>query len=129
MSVAYKVIPRGEPGVVGGGTPKYYALAVSKGNKNIRDISKEISRMSSLTRADVIAVLEAFVDLIPEYLGAGFAVSLGELGTLSISLKSTGSETAEEVTAANIQRHRVLFRPGREVKGLLSDLQFSKDDS
>ena len=45
MSVKFKVIPRGEPGVLGGGAVKYYASAKTTGTVNIDELT--YSRVST----------------------------------------------------------------------------------
>ena len=43
MSISFRVIERGEPGVAGGGTTKkYYAQTLTSGEKNIDDLTHRI---------------------------------------------------------------------------------------
>lgn len=44
MAVKFKAILRGEPGVVGGGVKKYYAIAVSSGEHSLLKLSTYISK-------------------------------------------------------------------------------------
>ena len=126
MSVKYRVIERGEPGVPGGGIPKYYAIAVSQGRTTLRDLSKEIARMSTLTRPDVMAVLEALMELLPEKIAQGQVVRLGGFGSFNLTLRSSGSATPEEVNAANIYNNRLNFRPSPEMKTVLEGISYKK---
>jgi len=40
MAIKYKTIKRGEPGVKGGGTPKYYAKPVVQGERNLEQLPR-----------------------------------------------------------------------------------------
>lgn len=42
MSIKYKLIEKGQPGVAGGGTKKWYASIVTDGELDIDDIVKQI---------------------------------------------------------------------------------------
>ena len=63
MSVKYKVIERGQPGVVGGGNKKYYPSVVSSGEKNLDDITKDVEKISTVSGADIRATLYALIDV------------------------------------------------------------------
>lgn len=128
MSVTYRVIERGEPGVAGGGTKQYYAIASIRNRVSLTDLAKRISQMSSLSRPDIMAVLEALTVLIPEHLLMGRLVELGNLGTLRVAINSGPSPTAEEVSGANVRRIRALFRPGMELGDALGNARFEKVD-
>ena len=122
----YKVIKRGEPGVSGGGTIKYYASPHYSGEIDLFNISKKLSSRSTVTRSDAVAVLSGFVDLIAEELKEGKIVKLGNLGSFRISISSKGEETVEEVSSASIKGSKVLFRPAPIFRENLSGLTFEK---
>jgi len=122
----YKVIKRGEPGVTGGGTSKYYASPHYSGEINLFNISKKLSSRSTVTRSDAVAVLSGFVDLIAEELKEGKIVKLGNLGSFRISLSSKGEEKIEDVSSASIKGSKVLFRPAPIFKDNLGGITFEK---
>lgn len=122
----YRIIKRGEPGVTGGGSPKFYASPHYSGEIDLFGISKKLSSRSTVTRGDVAAVLSGFVDLIAEELKEGKIVKLGNLGTFRISISSKGEDTIEEVSSASIKSSKVLFRPAGVFKDNLSGLSFEK---
>lgn len=126
MSIPFKVIERGQPGVEGGGTKKFYASANSRSHVSLTDLSIAISRMSSLSRPDIMAVLEALTVMIPEHLKMGRIVQLGNLGNLGVSLNSAPSDTEAEVSGNNIKHARAVFRPGRELRNALTNATFEK---
>ena len=78
----------------------------------IRDLSRDAARISTLSAIDISAAVEAFLELVPEKLGDGKTVELGDFGTFRLRVRTTGSDTAEEVTARNITKTSMAFRPG-----------------
>ena len=82
--------------------------------------------MSSLSRPDIMAVLEALTELIPEHLLMGRIIELGNLGSMGVSLSSAPSATADEVTSSNIKSARSIFRPGKELRDALNNADFEK---
>ena len=122
----FKVISRGQPGVVGGGEKKYYATIVRDRSVTLRQFIKQISQLNTVNTADIYAVLESFLQLVPQYLSEGRTVDLGQLGKFSISISSKGEESPEEVSRSNIIGHKVLFKPSAEMRDLLTNVKFEK---
>ncbi len=125
MPVKYNVVERGKPADPAA-PKKFYAQVKSSGTCDFRKLSGEISRMSSLSRADTMAVLECLVELLPLHIADGEIVRLGEFGSFSMSVKSEGSTTADAVNAGNILNRRLLFRPGRLIRKELNNAEFEK---
>jgi hypothetical protein len=57
----------------------------------------------------------------------GHTVELGKLGFLRASISSSGSDTEEEATPANITGKRVIYRPGIKIRDMLNNLKFTKE--
>ncbi|CEN40364.1 HU family DNA-binding protein [Capnocytophaga cynodegmi] len=127
MPIKYKVIQRVQPGVSGGGDKKYYATNTISGEKTLVDLTKEIEKISTVSGADIRAVLYALVDVMQSSLADGNAVRLGELGSLRVSISSEGKATEKEVTAASIRGAKVIFTPGKDLKKMLDTLEFQKE--
>ena len=83
--------------------------------------------MSTVSTADTIALLEAFLTVVPDQLADGKIVELGEFGTFRISLSSDGADTADKVSADNITDVRVIFNPGKRFEDVLATLKFQKE--
>lgn len=126
MSIKFKVIEKGQPGVEGGGEKKFYASANSTGEKSLDGLTKDIEKISTVSGADIRAVLYAMVDVMVGSLEEGQIVRLGELGSLRVSISSEGQEKAEDVKAATIRSSKVIFTPGKGIKNMLKTLKFEK---
>ncbi|MGV3508302.1 MAG: HU family DNA-binding protein [Sphingobacteriaceae bacterium] len=126
MPAKYKAVKRGEPGVVGGGTQKHYASIVTNGERSIEQLTTSIERVSTVSGADIRAVLYAAVDVIPDFLSEGSIIRLGDLGSFRLSLSSKGVATEEEVTASTISDTRIIFTPGPKLRQMLSNISFQK---
>ena len=126
MVIKYKVIERGEPGVAGGGTKKFYASANVTGEKSLAGLTRDIEKISTVSGADIRAVLYALVDTMTGALSEGQIVRLGELGSLRVSISSEGKEKEKEVTPATIKQARVVFTPGKAIKDMLETVTYEK---
>jgi predicted histone-like DNA-binding protein len=123
----FKVIERGHPGVPGGGEKKFYASANSSGEMTLAGLTKSIEKISTVSGADIRAVLYAMVDVMQDALANGQIVRLGELGSLRVSISSEGKATAEEVNSSAIRGAKVVFTPGKDIKTMLNNLTYSKE--
>ncbi|NGF57773.1 DNA-binding protein [Parapedobacter sp. SGR-10] len=128
MSIKFNVQGIGNPQDANA-PKKFYARPISSGEITLEDLASDISHASSINEADVMAVLYSLVREIPRNLSHGYIVRLGGLGSFRLGTGSLGSDTAEEVTAANIHRKRVLFHNGKRIKNALSSLTFQKNES
>ena len=126
MAIKFKVIERGQPGVVGGGQKKFYASANVTGEKTLAGLTKDIEKISTVSGADIRAVLYAMVDVMTGALADGQIVRLGELGSLRVNIGSEGKDTEKEVSAASITNSKVIFTPARGIKDMLATLKFEK---
>jgi len=82
--------------------------------------------MNGLNSSEVYAVIESFIDLIPERIMDGKIVRLGEFGSFSISLSSEDVDKAEDFTASNIKGNSLNFRPGKIFQKALDAADYKK---
>ncbi|MFT3740385.1 MAG: HU family DNA-binding protein [Breznakibacter sp.] len=127
MAIKFRVIERGQPGVAGGGERKFYVSPVMSGELTLTGLTKSIEKISTVSGADIRAVVYAMVDVMRDSLANGQIVRLGELGSLRVSLNSEGKATADAVTAAAVKNTRVIFTPGKDIKDMLKTLEFRKE--
>jgi predicted histone-like DNA-binding protein len=126
MALKFKAIQRAEPGVTGGGKKKYYASIASRDEQDIARITRAVEKISTVSGADIRAVLYAAADVIPDLLADGDIVRLGDLGSFRLSLSSEGVEKEEDVTVSIINGARIIFTPGDKLKEMLNNLNFQK---
>jgi predicted histone-like DNA-binding protein len=126
MAIKFKVIEKAQPGVAGGGVKKFYASVKVQGEANIDELTRSIEKISTVSGADIRAVLYALVDVISQDLSQGRIVRLGDLGYLRVSLSSEGKDSAEEVSASSIRGAKYIFTPGISLKNTLKTLTFQK---
>jgi predicted histone-like DNA-binding protein len=127
MAIKFKVIQKGQPGVAGGGERRYYASANSTGDLTLAGLTKSIEKISTVSGADIRAVLYALVDTMSDSLADGKIVRLGELGSLRVSISSEGMDAEEDVKASSIKNTRVVFSPGKAIKQMLKTVSFEKE--
>jgi predicted histone-like DNA-binding protein len=124
MAIQFKALKRGQPGVAGGGVQKYYAAPVMSGEMDLEGLTQAIEKISTVSGADIRAVLYALVDVSVSSLGNGQIVRLGDLGSIRVTFKSKGVATAEEVTANLIHNPGVVFTPGMRIKKAFADVKY-----
>lgn len=128
MSAKYNVVARGNPQNPEA-PKKYYASFTSSGKITIRQLAEQIANISTVSSIDTLAVLEAFLQVLPKELANGNIVNLGEFGSFRLTIKSEGSETPEAVTVHNITRVTSQFRPSKEFKKVIENTEFKKASS
>ncbi len=125
MTVKFSVVPKKDPRDLEA-PPKYYPAVVSKGRSDLRAIAERITQMSTVTSVDTLAVLEAFLLVIPMELAEGNIVELGELGSFRLTVLASGEDRPEAVSKRNIKEVKVRFKPGKLFKRELKKLEFRK---
>ncbi|MBP1617529.1 MAG: DNA-binding protein [Bacteroidetes bacterium] len=70
MSIPYKVVQRGQPGVAGGGVKKLYAAVVTTGETTVDELTKEIEKFSALSEADIRGVIIALENVMQNELAS-----------------------------------------------------------
>ena len=125
MSVKYNVVQRVNPRDVEG-PRKFYPAIVSTSKLTQPEVSKEAALISSMSAGDTSNALDSILTVIKKELAKGNIIDLGEFGSFWLKTESKGSETEEAVNASNIVRVSVQFRPGKELKEMLNDIQFVK---
>ncbi len=120
MAYKYKKVKRT---ITLGANPgeKYLAAMAVEGKLKNEDLIEYIEQNSSISKADITILFEALATVIEENLNAGRGVNFASLGTFSPNLKTSGEATADEVTADNIEKVTVNFRPSSELKKAMED--------
>lgn len=105
-------------------TPKAYATAQINGELTLKQLSKRVSSQTTVSRADVVAVLTATVDNLLEALMEGKQVDFGELGKFRLRIASEGTENMADFTAAHITGASIRYIPGEDLKTIFGALEF-----
>ncbi len=126
MPINFKPIQKAQPGVTGGGERKYYATKVSSGDIQLRELAKDIATTSTVSTADVMAVLEALLETMPKYLGDGKTIRLGEFGSFNVGISSRGETDAKNVTNHSIIKNKIRFTAGKELHHFLNTISYQK---
>ncbi|NML56139.1 HU family DNA-binding protein [Chryseobacterium cheonjiense] len=127
MSIKYTVIERGEPGVTGGGTKRWYAQVKTDGEMTIDDLVKEIEKFSALSEADIRGVIIALENVIQKELANSKIIRLDKLGSFYPSLSSASAESADKFNVSLIKGAKVNYRPGKRITDALNTVTFTKD--
>ena len=125
MSVKYNVVERANPSNREA-PKKFYPSIVSSGRMTLRQLAQEIAKISTVSSADTMAVLEALLTTIPSELARGNVVELGDFGNFWLKNNSDGAETAEAVRANQITTLSPRFNAGKEFKKVLDTIEFEK---
>ncbi|WP_144280868.1 HU family DNA-binding protein [Chryseobacterium echinoideorum] len=105
---------------------KFYADIVGDGQTTLDDLAKYASTVSTVSKADILAVLESTFSKIADDVADGKIVYVGEYFTLQAGGSSEGKDTAEEVNASSIKTVKTIFRPGKMIKDALKLAEFKK---
>ena len=90
----------------------------------LRDFAKRISRESTVSSMDAMAVLEGLLQIIPDEITQGKIIKLGDFGTFRSTISSETSATAEEFHVSKIKGLNVRFRPSKEFTKQLANIDF-----
>ena len=118
MALNYSVSLRPNP-LDKDAAPKAYATSQINGELTLKQLSKRVSSQTTVSRADVVAVLTATVDNLLEALTEG-----GELGKFRLQIASIGTEKLTDFTAAHITLVNIQYVPGEDLKTIFGALEF-----
>lgn len=127
MPIKYNLIERGEPGVTGGGTKKWYAVATNDGELTVDDLTKQIEKFSALSEADIRGVIIALENVIQDNLANGKIIRLDKLGSFYPTLSSKGADTEEDFDTSYIRGASVRYRAGTRISNALKTTAFKKN--
>ena len=123
MALNYSVSLRPNP-LDKDAAPKAYATSQINGELTLKQLSKRVSSQTTVSRADVVAVLTATVDNLLEALTEGKQVDFGELGKFRLQIASIGTEKLTDFTAAHITGVNIQYVPGEDLKTIFGTLEF-----
>ena len=104
---------------------KAYAKSQIAGELTLKELGQRVSKQTTVSRADVSAVLISTVENMIDGLREGLQVDFGDLGKFRLQITSKGVASAEKFTAANITGVNIQFVPGEDLKDIFSSLEFT----
>lgn len=124
MAVKYVLVARIDPARPTA-PRRWYALHTSAGEVPLRQLARELAARSTLSPADVTAVLEGLLEIIPEKLAAGQIVRLGDFGSFTGTVRSKGvADPAQFRPATDLLGLDIRFRPGKELARAVATVSF-----
>ena len=127
MAVKYSLAKKASKFGAKNADGKYYACAQINEKTSLKQFSKLIAMQTTVSRADVTAVLVSAVENLVMELQRGNQVEFGELGKFRIQLSSIGTENAADFKSdINITDVNIQFVPGDELSKLFEDLEFTQ---
>ena len=126
MAQGYKLVEKKNLGRDAAEQPtKVYAIPKYNGYTDMDTLCKMIGARSTVSSADVKAVLDNLNFVLDMELQAGRIVQLGEFGNFRLSLSSEGANDMEGFDRSMIVGARVIFTPGASLKKTLKTTNFA----
>ena len=125
MAIKFKVIQKKNPRDLNA-PARWYARAISDGDTTLTDLADYASETSTVSKADILAVLESTLTKISKDLSNGRIVRVGEYFTLQMSVSSNPSNTEDEVTSSNIKKSKINFRPEKMLSDMIKLATYQK---
>lgn len=127
MSVNYSLVKYENKMGKNAGESKFYARAQVYESITLKMFSKLISMQTTVSRADVSAVLVSAVENLVMELQRGNQVEFGELGKFRLQLTSEGVEKASDFKGdIHIKGVNIQFVPGDDLSTLFENLEFTQ---
>ena len=101
-----------------------YATAQINGELSLKQLSRRVSMQTTVSRADVVAVLISTVENLLDALQEGKQVDFGELGKFRLHILNEGAESLEKFTSTNITGVSIQYIPGEDLKNVFAGLEF-----
>jgi len=126
MAIKYNVVSKINP-LDRTAAPKFYGQAVHPDKINFKQLSREISEISTtVSDGDTYAVLITASKLIKNYLDKGYIVELEDLGSFYVNISSEGAETPERFHHNLIKSAKIIFKPATLLATMLKSLSYEK---
>lgn len=109
MSIRYKKVQNKIENSLG--YNKWYARAVSMGTVSTEALAEELSHSTTVTRADIMAVLTELAVALRRHLLDSQKVELDGLGSFRVGLQCKSAADEKSLDAGNIKGYRIVYRP------------------
>ena len=126
MSQGFKLVQRSSNPGEKDAVKKYYAVAKSNGISSLKHMCKLIAARSTVSSADVKAVLDNLNFVMDMELQEGRIVQLGEFGNFRLSVSSDGVEVEKDFNNSMLRKPKIIFTPGSELRETKKTTEFTK---
>jgi predicted histone-like DNA-binding protein len=122
MAIFYNKVERGNPADPAA-PKKWHPVLKSLGMVREKEVGEQIADETTLNPKEGEIALAQLQKVLIRNLLDGRTVQLGDWGSFYLTVTSEGSETKEEVTAANVTKINIRFKSGKEFTEAISKAQ------
>lgn len=91
------------------------------------ELIEHASRATGISTAMIAASFHAIASQMEELLMNGHSITLGNIGTMRLSVSCKAAKTMDEVSAGNVKVRRILLTPSVALKSKLKMVNFTTD--
>ena len=125
MAVSYSLVKYVPKFGKNAGKGKFYARAQVNEKTSLKKFSKMIAMQTTVTYADVTAVLVSAVENLILELQRGNQVEFGDLGKFRLQIVSDGADSAADFKSdTHIKGVNVQYAPGPELYSVFQNMEF-----
>ncbi len=125
MSVAYKIVPKKQSAA---GEVAWHSVIVNQGIVGKRELAQRIAARSILGAPEVMAVLEALIETIPELMREGKILKLEGLGSFQLYARSQGASSPDAFDEQLMKRPRLHFQPSQLIRQELELIEWERKE-
>lgn len=104
---------------------KWYVTQVTAAQVDETQVAMDLAEETTLNPSEAMMAIRQLRKILLRRLLGSESVKLGNWGSFSVTLSSTGSDTKEEVTARNIKSVNLNFQPDEAFKTELQRASFA----
>ena len=92
---------------------KWFGRVVTLGNVGTNALAEELSHSTTVTRADIKAVLDELAVTLRSHLLNSQSVHLDGIGTFRVGIRSIATESEKDFNASKIKGFHIVYQPER----------------
>lgn len=108
------------------GAELYYAQTSISKKVDLNRICSRISKYSTVSRGDILLVLDGLITVMNESLADGESIHLGDFGSFRMVAGSKGSSTEKDFNSSLFNRAHIVFYPGTMLMDIVRDASYEK---
>lgn len=108
---------------------KWYGVQKRLTKMDENEVAELVAEETTLNPAEALMAIRQLRKVLLRALMDGKSVQLGNWGSFNLRVGTSGTDTREALTSAQVKNVRICFRPGSEVKEALRRTDFVWVDS